>query len=169
MLATTLRYLAGAICLDVAWAYGIGLPIVYSSRTECLTALNESLDNTECPKSAAQCEESTKAFQELRKFRMCGVTAGMDGIAVSIRKPKAGECPNPRTYFIRKCFYSICVQAAVCTACKACFVYCTTHLIVSTRMDFQGFLPSLLTTLTATAHAACSPCIRCVKHHPGDL
>jgi hypothetical protein len=46
----------------------------------------------------------------------------LEGIAVEIRCPTAAECFNPTSYYNRKGFYAIYVQAAVLANYKVCFL-----------------------------------------------
>jgi hypothetical protein len=51
-----------------------------------------------------------------------GVISVLDGIAVEIRCPTAADCSNPTSYYNRKGFYAICVQAAVLAYYKVCLL-----------------------------------------------
>jgi DDE superfamily endonuclease len=113
MLAITLRFLAGATCLDLAWPYCIALPIVYSVIDETLELLDDSMQNIKFPYTEDDCRAASEGFQRLRNSPFYGVIGAIDGIAVAIRAPSPSECPNPRSFLNRKGFFAINVQAVV--------------------------------------------------------
>jgi DDE superfamily endonuclease len=58
----------------------------------------------------------------LRESPLYGIISAIDGIAVEIRCPTAADCSNPTSYYNRKVFYTIRVQAAILTNYKVCFL-----------------------------------------------
>jgi hypothetical protein len=50
-------------------------------------------------------------FNRLRNSPFYGVIGAIDGISVAIRAPSPSECPNLRSFFNRKGFVAINVQA----------------------------------------------------------
>jgi DDE superfamily endonuclease len=113
MLAITLRFLAGATCLDLAWPYCIALPTVYSVIVETLEVLDDSLENIKFPYTEDECRAASEGFLRLRNSPFYGVIGAIDGIAVAIRAPSPSECPNLRSFFNRKGFFAINAQAVV--------------------------------------------------------
>jgi DDE superfamily endonuclease len=109
VLAITLRFLAGAICLDLAWPYCVAFPTAYSVIDETLEVLDDSLQNTKFPYTEDECRAASVGFQ--RPFY--GVNGAIDGIAIAIRVLSPSECPNPRSFFNRNGFFAINVQAVV--------------------------------------------------------
>jgi hypothetical protein len=112
-IAITLRFLAGATCLDLAWPYCIAVPTVYYEIDETLEVLDVTLQNIKFPSTEYECQAASEGFQRLRNSPFYGVIGAIDGIAVAIRAPSPSECPNPRSIFNRKGFFAINVQAVV--------------------------------------------------------
>jgi hypothetical protein len=111
MLAVTMRILAGASYLDVGWPYGLADATVYVLFDETLEALGRVLDNISFPTSVDECVRASDNFQRSRQSPLHGIIAALDGISIAIACPREAE--DPRKFFNRKGFYSICVQAAV--------------------------------------------------------
>jgi hypothetical protein len=65
MLAITLRFLAGATCLDLAWPYCIAPPTVYSVIDETLELLDDALQNIKFPYTEDQSQVASEGFQRL--------------------------------------------------------------------------------------------------------
>lgn len=121
-LCITLRMLAGASYLDVGWPYGIGSATVYTIFQQTLQALNSSLPKMSFPTTEEECRYCANQFRKLRKSPIDGIVAALDGIAIAIQQPRLDQTPDPRKYYNRKGFYSVCVQAAVGANYKFLFV-----------------------------------------------
>jgi hypothetical protein len=156
MLAISLRILAGACYLDVAWPYGVAEVTVYAILDETLRVIDRVLDNIHFPSSEAECLAEAKTFQAARGSPLFGIIAALDGIAISIHCPRRTECSDPRKYYNRKGFYAICVQAAVTADYRVRFVsarhagsthdstaYCASSLhSLLERKEEEGGLPA---------------------------
>jgi hypothetical protein len=95
MLAITLRFLAGATCLNLAWPYCIALPTVYSVIDETLEVLDDSLQNIKFPYTEDECRAASEGFQRLRNSPFYGVIGVIDGIAIAIRAAVPFRVPEP--------------------------------------------------------------------------
>jgi DDE superfamily endonuclease len=80
---------------------------------ETLAALDIVLEKIEFTTTESACMQAAKVFQESRESPMFGIITALDGFSVAIEFPKLRDVQDPRKYFNRKGFYSICVQAAV--------------------------------------------------------
>jgi hypothetical protein len=58
----------------------------------------------------------------LQRSALYGIISSLDGIPVEIRCATVADCSNPTSYYNRKRFYAICVQAAVLADYKVCFL-----------------------------------------------
>jgi hypothetical protein len=110
MLAITFRFVAGATCLDLAWPYSISVTTVYYVIDE---TLDDILQNTKFPSTEGECQAASEGFQWLRNSPFCCVIGAIDGIAVANRASSPSECPKPSSFFNRKGFFAIIVQAVV--------------------------------------------------------
>lgn len=110
-LAVFARVLAGAQNLDLFWAYHIGQSSVYSIFTDVLGRVARHLDTVKFPKTESECRKAASDFQRLRKSPLWGVVSALDGISIAIKCPTLDDTPSPRSYYNRKGFYSVCVQA----------------------------------------------------------
>jgi DDE superfamily endonuclease len=108
MLAVTMRILARASYLDVAWPHGLADATVYVIFDETLAALGEVLDKISFPKSADECVRAADNFQRSCQSPLYGIIAALDGLSIAITCPR--EAKDPRKFFNRNGFY---VQAAV--------------------------------------------------------
>jgi hypothetical protein len=173
MLAITLRFLAVATCLDLAWPYCIALPTVYSVIDETLEALDDSLLNIKFPYTEDECRAASEGFQRLRNSPFYGVIGAIDGIAIAIRAPSPSGCPNPRSFSTGRassrsmlrllweptilcCTNRQNTQAQRTTVLLSSPPRCSTccRSLPETLAPFQRLLCCLQTTSTATAPAA---------------
>jgi hypothetical protein len=87
MTAITLRFLAGAKCLDLAWPYCIALPTEYCAIDETLAVIDHAMQNIKFPSAEDECQAASEGLQRLRDSPFYGVIGAMDGIAIAIRAP----------------------------------------------------------------------------------
>jgi hypothetical protein len=111
MFAVTMRIIAGASSLDVGWPYGLADATVHVFFDETLAAHGEVLDNMFFPKSEEEGARAADKFQRSRQSPLYGIVAALDRIFIAITCPR--EAKDPRKYFYRKGFCSICVQVEV--------------------------------------------------------
>jgi hypothetical protein len=119
--AVTLRYLAGGRILDIGWPYGLVDATVYNVIDELIDAIDAALQDKTFPSTAHDAERS-RCVGGVRESPLYGIISAIDGIAVEIRCPTAADCSNPTSYYNRKGFYTIRVQAAILTNYKVCFL-----------------------------------------------
>jgi nuclease HARBI1 len=80
---------------------------------ETLEVLDNTLQNIKFPSTEDECQAASEGFQRLRNSPFYDVIGAIDGIAVAIRAPSSSECPSTRSFFNRKGFFAINVQAVV--------------------------------------------------------
>lgn len=121
MLAMTLRWLAGGMWQDIVWVFGrdncpaCSKSCFYKAAWRVIDALlAEYYDEMLCFEELND-EEALQdiqaGFDALTNNTVVGCIGAVDGMAVRIRGPKASECTNPATYFNRKHFFSVNLQA----------------------------------------------------------
>jgi DDE superfamily endonuclease len=109
-LSMTLRYLAGGLYLDIAIAHRVSISTFYFVVDETLTDLDQTL-SIEFPfNSLERLERSSLGFFRGRS-PLRGCVGALDGIAIKIFEPSAADAANPATYYNRKGFFGLCVQA----------------------------------------------------------
>jgi DDE superfamily endonuclease len=84
--------------------------------------LDDTLQNIKFPSTENECQAASEGFQRLRNSPFYGVIGAIDGIAVAIHAPSPSECPNPRSFFNRKGFFAINVQAVVGADCSVLYL-----------------------------------------------
>lgn len=141
MLAVTLRWLSGGSRYDIQFAFGNQNRRGFSKShfylmvwTVIDAILNEWYDDMLCFKELRDVDALKKlaaGFDRLTRDTAIGCVGALDGLAVRIAGPNATECPNPRTYFNRKGFFSVNMQA-LCDSNK-CFTYASIQTAGSTH------------------------------------
>ena len=162
-LCITLRQLRGASYLDVGWPCGVGKATVYTIFEETLHGLNKCLPQITFRTTEAECRQKANHFRIPRRSPINGIVAAMDGIAIAIQQPRLNETPDPRKYYNRRGFYSICLQAAVGADYKFMFVsarhaggtHDSTAFHASVLYDafLQNLLPSWIRIAAADAYS----------------
>lgn len=61
---------------------------------------------------AEECQRQAVGFSRKGWNPLHGIVAALDGIAIEIQQPTPKDCREPRKYFNRKGFFSICCQVA---------------------------------------------------------
>lgn len=126
---------------------------------ECLEALLIELDNIKFPQTLQECTLAAQSFRDLRDSPFfspqgipdIGVIGALDGIAIAIRRPRDKETGNLRSFYNRKGFYSICVQAVVGADYKNNYV-AAKH--AGSTHDSTAFQSTNLYTLLNKPHAS---------------
>jgi nuclease HARBI1 len=118
-LSMTLRFLGGGSYIDIAWAHRVAHSTFYACVWETVSAI---LDSPEVGSIHFPCSDEDGQYlreQSLVFSRgispISGCIAALDGIAIKIAEPSSSDVSNAATYYNRKGFHSICVQA-LCNA-----------------------------------------------------
>lgn len=93
-----------------------------TSRFERRTQFFHQYTSRNLIRNVLQVQDSFKMF---RKSPLRGVVAALVGIVIEIKQPPKPEVPYSRTYFNRKKFFELCVQATVTANCKFLFMSAT--------------------------------------------
>jgi DDE superfamily endonuclease len=143
MPAVTMRYLAGGQALDLGWPFGIADSTTYQVIEETLEAIDRHLKNIPFLETEAHWQREAAAFTRLRNSPLRGIIAALDGIAVGICCPRLSCCPDPRKYYNRKGFFTICVQACVSASYTISFV---SAMYAGSTHDYKAFMSTPLYT-----------------------
>ena len=110
-LAITLRVLAGAEVLDVAPAYCIVCGTVYNILHGTVRVFDTVLQFPRLPRPREELEKVARGFKPSRSQLnpLDGCVGALDGICIKMRQPPR-DC-NPASFFCRKGYYAIPVQA----------------------------------------------------------
>jgi DDE superfamily endonuclease len=109
-LSMTMRYLAGGSYLDIAVSHCVCISTFYFVVDEMLVDLDESLSIKFPFRSAEWLERSSTGFSRDRS-PLRGCVGALDGIAIKISELSAADAANPSTYYNRKGFFALRVQA----------------------------------------------------------
>ena len=113
-LAITLRMLAGACYPDLQTSYRIGRSTVYEIFHSTCSALMNGLHLSGLPNNVEELRSSALRFKTSRRKKVSplnGWVGALDGISVKIKKPRRTE--RPASYYCRKGYYALPVQALV--------------------------------------------------------
>lgn len=121
--AVVVQILAGASYLDLMLIWCLGRSTVYQVFHSTCTILLNSMSFDGFPDTTEKREHLAHGFANSRANRnpLKGCVGALDGIAIRIRNPRASDCINPATYYHRKGYFAIPVQA-ICDA-KYRFVF----------------------------------------------
>lgn len=120
-LSITLRLLAGASYLDMMVIHKVAKATVYSVFNKVVSVLHQVLPPLKFPlgdsASLAELERgfTVKGPGGVDSGIMDGIVGAMDGIAIKIIRPRLriDGVDNPQSYYNRKCFFALNVQAIV--------------------------------------------------------
>jgi len=117
---------------------------------QVLTALDSEpfLQNIKLPSSQSELATQSDLFSRGGKNPLRGCVSAIDGIALRIRRPQVSEAPNPSSYWTRKGFFAVNVQAAVGADYKVQFLSTVT---AGSCHDSTAFMSSGLAALLAAA------------------
>ena len=111
LLGATLRFLAGGSYLDIASDHGMSQATLYASVWEVLAVIDKVLDNmTFKVDDATFLEEKRELMSHFWGDSLYGCVGAIDGWACRIARPNEIDAA---TYYNRKGFYAIVVQALV--------------------------------------------------------
>jgi len=115
----TVRWLAGGSYLDIKSQYGIGKSTFYHIVDEVVDAIVVTFPiqfDVSLPAMKQRAKEfGLRQWKHMRVFN--GVIGAIDGLLVKIKCPSVKEVGMPRTFFTRKGFFALNVQA-VCDVRK---------------------------------------------------
>lgn len=114
-LSVTLRWLAGASYLDLAQSHQQSISSVYFHIDRTVAAMDSVLQIRFPYDDERWLSESSYKFSRHGRSPLTGCCAAIDGIAIKIAEPSANDVPNPSTYYNRKGFFALNIQA-VCDA-----------------------------------------------------
>jgi len=111
--AIVLRILSGASDLDLMVLWGVARPTIYQIFHETSAAIIEAYPMADFPQDQRRCAELSQGFSSSRNNGnpLAGCVGALDGIAVRIAKPRVSDCIDPASYYHRKGYYAIPVQA----------------------------------------------------------
>jgi hypothetical protein len=133
-----LRWPAGGSYIDIAVCHRVAVSSFFASCDEVLTLINESLHITFNPADKENNEKQSRAFGSgVSPFSGC--VGAIDGLAVRIAETRGIEIPNPSSYYNRKGFFAIVVQAMCDASYRFSFISAiapgSTHDSVAFRMS----------------------------------
>ena len=141
--AMTIRWLAGGSYLDLKVHMGVATSTFYDIAEDVYDAIIETFpikfDTSRDALKERAAEFALRQRPHMRVFR--GVVGAIDGLLVQIRCPRKSEVGMPRTFFCRKGFFALNVQAA-CDARKR-FIFVSMDMPGSTH-DARAFTMSAL-------------------------
>jgi hypothetical protein len=109
-LSMCLRWLAGGSYLDIAVCHRVAVSSFFASSDEVLHLINDSISIEFSPDDRDNNDSQSRAFGR-GVSPLSGCVGAIDGLAVRVTEPRAGEIPNPSSYYNRKGFFAIVVQA----------------------------------------------------------
>lgn len=125
-LSITIRWLGGGSYLDLAVAHHISISSVYNHIDNTITAIDESLKLRFPYDDDEWLAQSSYGFSRNERSPLTGCCAALDGIAISITEPSSRDVPNSSTYYNRKGFFALNVQALCDSTYRFLFVSAVT-------------------------------------------
>jgi hypothetical protein len=120
--AVTLRWLAGGNYLDIMYHHGISESGFWRAIHACIYAILIEYADDELGSSkfsdSAKLDEIERTFAQHNQGAVRGCVGAVDGMAVKIKRPTLSECDNPMSYYSRKGFYAVVLQAICDGDCK---------------------------------------------------
>merc|ERR1711865_287841 len=113
--ACTLRWLAGGNYMDIYLMHGISESAFWRGIHAVVYALLIEYGDQELGEDKfsdpEQTEKIEKTFDVATGGLIRGCIGAIDGMACKIKRPADSECENPHSYFSRKGFYAVVLQA----------------------------------------------------------
>jgi hypothetical protein len=121
-LACTMRWLAGGNYLDIHHHHGISETALWGAIHRCIYALlieygSEQLGDDKFL-DPTKLYEIERTFAAANGQTIRGCVGAIDGCAIRINRPGDHECDNPSSYYSRKGFYALVLQAICDGNCK---------------------------------------------------
>jgi hypothetical protein len=107
----TLRWLAGGSYLDISMSHFVSIPTFYFVIDQVIADFDNILTMRFRFDDAAYLQNCSDGFSRYGRSPLSGCAGAVDGIAIRIQEPARGSVPNPSTYYNRKGFFAIAVQA----------------------------------------------------------
>lgn len=121
-LSITLRWLAGGSYLDLAMAHHVSVSSVYNHIDNTISAIDTVLRLHFPYNDKTWLERSSLGFSRNGRSPISGCCAALDGIAIKIAEPASRDVPNPSTYYNRKGFFALNIQALCDSSYRFLFV-----------------------------------------------
>jgi hypothetical protein len=121
-LACTLRWLAGGNYMDIHHMHGISEAAFWCGLHATIYALLAEYGASELGdskfKDPDKLSEMEKTFRQHNEGLLKGCVGAIDGMAVKICRPTDSECANPMSYYSRKGFFAVVLQAICDGNCR---------------------------------------------------
>jgi hypothetical protein len=121
-LACTMRWLSGGNYLDIMYHHGISESAFWRGIHACVYALLLEHGQSELGDDKFFDEEKLakieQTFADVNNKTIRGCVGDIDGCAIRINRPTEKECANPSSYWNRKGFYAVVLQAICDGNCK---------------------------------------------------
>jgi len=118
----TLRWLAGGNYMDIAKVHGISETAFWRAIHATILALLIEYAEDELGDAkfydVDRLQAMEKTFREHNGGLIKGCVGAIDGMAVRINRPSEKECPNPMSYYSRKGFFAVVLQAICDGNCR---------------------------------------------------
>jgi hypothetical protein len=140
-LSLTIRFLAGGSYLDIFTKHQVGISTVYEILWDTCEAIGKAIPINFPFNSTDEMEKLEREFSSKCKGQLAGCVGAIDGLAIKIEQPKLTDAINPKSYYNRKGFFSMNLQA-MCDATRK-FTYASLKCCGSTH-DSLAFAVSTL-------------------------
>jgi hypothetical protein len=110
-LSVTLRWLAGGSYLYISLSHHIAISSFYCAVDKMVYELNKALVIRFPYEDSDYLEKVSTGFGRQGRSPLSGCVGALDGLAIKILEPARGSVANPSTYFNRKGFFSLSLQA----------------------------------------------------------
>eukprot|EP00732_Lithocolla_globosa_P002198 Lithocolla_globosa_v1_NODE_1377_length_2621_cov_9.489478.p1 type:complete len:410 gc:universal NODE_1377_length_2621_cov_9.489478:1368-139(-) len=112
-LACALRWLAGGSYIDISWAHGVAEHSFYQIIWPVIDAINENLHlHFPIDDDEALCGIAD-GFKRRANNPLWGCVGALDGLAIKIKQPTTKSCKDVRSYYNRKGFFAVILEAVV--------------------------------------------------------
>jgi hypothetical protein len=148
-LSMTLRWLAGGSYLDISLSHYVAISSFFYIVDRTLIELNAILKIEFRAIDVDYLHKTSVGFSRHGRSPLSGCVGALDGIAIKIQEPCRGSVPNPSTYFNRKGFFALSVQA-MCDS-RYCFTFASAISPGSTH-DSTSFAMSSLSRLLCSSN-----------------
>jgi DDE superfamily endonuclease len=148
-LSVTLRWLAGGSYLDISLSHHIAISSFYHAVDKMIYELNRVLVIRFPYDDIDYLEKVSTGFRRQGRSPLSGCVGALDGLAIKILEPARGSVANPSTYFNRKGFFSLSLQA-MCDD-RYVFTFASTLCPGSTHDSTAFAMSSLSRLLSVTS------------------
>ena len=133
--AVTLRKITGSTYLDVQWTFKFCSATVYNVFHDTVDQFVHNMRmEPDSMTNTTILEQRALEFKISRKrgSPFDGCVGALDGIAIPLEKPR--HVPNPASFYNRKGYYALLVQAVVDARCRS-FLFL--HIVLDLRMTLS--------------------------------